>query len=30
MSQKNPVNDAWKKEWADYAKKKKLPNADKP
>ena len=30
MSQKNPVNDAWKKEWADYVKKKKLPNADKP
>jgi urea transport system substrate-binding protein len=30
MSQKNPVNDAWKKEWAAYAKKKKLPNADKP
>jgi len=30
MSIKNPVNDAWKKEWADYAKAKKLPNADKP
>jgi urea transport system substrate-binding protein len=30
MSQKNPVNDVWKKEWAAYAKKKKLPNADKP
>ena len=30
MSQKNPVNDAWKKEWAAYAKKAKLPNADKP
>ncbi len=30
MSLKNPVNDAWKKEWADYAKAKKLPNADKP
>jgi len=30
MSQKNLVNDAWKKEWAAYAKKKKLPNADKP
>jgi urea transport system substrate-binding protein len=30
MSQKNPVNDAWKKEWAAYAKAKKLPNADKP
>src|SRR3977135_131455 len=30
MSQKNPVNDVWKKEWADYAKAKKLPGADKP
>ncbi len=30
MSQKNPVNDAWKKEWAAYAKKVKLPNAAKP
>jgi urea transport system substrate-binding protein len=30
MSLKNPVNEAWKKEWADYAKKMKLPNADKP
>src|SRR5260221_68529 len=30
MSQKNPVNDVWKKEWAAYAKMKKLPNADKP
>jgi urea transport system substrate-binding protein len=30
MSLKNPVNDAWKKEWAKYAKAKKLPNADKP
>jgi urea transport system substrate-binding protein len=30
MSLKNPVNEAWKKEWAAYAKKKKLPNADKP
>jgi urea transport system substrate-binding protein len=30
MSLKNPVNDAWKKEWAAYAKKMKLPNADKP
>src|SRR5450830_599726 len=29
-SVKNPVNDAWKKEWAAYAKKMKLPNADKP
>ena len=30
MSLKNPVNDAWKKEWAAYAKKKKLAGADKP
>ena len=30
MSLKNPVNDAWKKEWAAYAKAKKLPTADKP
>jgi urea transport system substrate-binding protein len=30
MSLKNPANDAWKKEWATYAKAKKLPNADKP
>ncbi|MFO1306674.1 MAG: urea ABC transporter substrate-binding protein [Burkholderiales bacterium] len=30
MSLKNPVNDAWKKKWADYAKKNKLPGADKP
>ncbi len=30
MSLKNPVNDAWKKEWAAYAKKKNLPSADKP
>src|SRR5258708_1058976 len=30
MSQKNPVNDAWKAEWAGYARKMKLPNADKP
>jgi urea transport system substrate-binding protein len=30
MSLKNPVDDAWKKEWAAYAKAKKLPNADKP
>src|SRR5471030_2300763 len=29
MSLKNPVNDAWKKEWAAYAKAKKLPGADK-
>ena len=30
MSIKNPVNDGWKKKWADYAKKNKLPGADKP
>src|SRR5882724_339338 len=30
MSQKNPVNDEWKKEWATYAKKTKLANASKP
>ena len=30
VSQKNPTNDAWKKQWAAYAKKAKLPNADKP
>ncbi|MFZ3324275.1 MAG: urea ABC transporter substrate-binding protein [Usitatibacter sp.] len=30
MSLKNPVNDAWKKEWAAYAKAKNLPGADKP
>ena len=30
MSMKNPANDAWKKEWAAYAKAKKLPGADKP
>ncbi|MBE0623209.1 MAG: urea ABC transporter substrate-binding protein [Burkholderiales bacterium] len=30
MSMKNPANTAWKKQWADYAKAKKLPNADKP
>ena len=30
MSIKDPVNDAWKKEWAAYAKAKKLPGADKP
>ncbi len=30
MSQKNAANDAWKKEWAAYAKAKKLANADKP
>jgi urea transport system substrate-binding protein len=30
MSMKNPANGAWKKEWAAYAKAKKLPGADKP
>jgi urea transport system substrate-binding protein len=30
MSLKNPVDDAWEKEWAAYAKKMKLPGADKP
>ena len=30
MSLKNPTNDKFKKEWADYAKAKKLPGADKP
>src|SRR3954453_13067107 len=30
MSLKNPSNDAFKKEWAAYAKAKKLPGADKP
>ena len=30
MSLKNPANDAFKKEWAAYAKAKKLPGADKP
>ena len=30
MSQKNPANDEFRKKWADYAKAKKLPNADKP
>jgi len=30
MSIKNPTNDAWKKEWAAYAKAHKLPTADKP
>ena len=30
MSVKNPSNDAFKKKWADYAKAKKLPGADKP
>src|SRR3954449_6952701 len=30
MSLKNPANDAFKKEWAAYAKAKKLPGAEKP
>ncbi len=30
MSLKNPVNDAWKKKWAAYAKAKKLSSASKP
>jgi urea transport system substrate-binding protein len=30
MSLKNPANDAFKKQWSDYAKAKKLPGADKP
>ncbi len=30
MSVKNPANEAFKKKWADYAKAKKLPGADKP
>ncbi len=30
MSLKNPANDAFKKEWAAYAKAKNLPGADKP
>ena len=30
MSIKNPANDAFKKQWSDYAKAKKLPGADKP
>src|SRR5436853_1605882 len=30
MSLKNPANDDFKKKWAAYAKKAKLPNADKP
>jgi len=30
MSLKNPANDAFRKQWADYAKAKKLPGADKP
>ena len=30
MSLKNPTNDAFKAQWAAYAKAKKLPGADKP
>ncbi|KQU74910.1 MULTISPECIES: urea ABC transporter substrate-binding protein [unclassified Rhizobacter] len=30
MSIKNPTNDAFKKQWAEYAKAKNLPGADKP
>jgi len=30
MSLKNPAGDDFKKKWAAYAKKMKLPNADKP
>src|SRR5687767_9911005 len=30
MSLKNPANDDFKKKWAAYAKKMKLPGADKP
>ena len=30
MSIKDPANDGFKKKWADYAKAKKLPGADKP
>ena len=30
MSIKNPANDAFKKQWAEYSKAKKLPGADKP
>ena len=30
MSIKNPANDSFKKQWAAYAKAKKLPGADKP
>src|SRR5204863_230722 len=30
MSLKNPANDEFKKKWAAYAVKAKLPNADKP
>jgi urea transport system substrate-binding protein len=30
MTLKNPANEQFKKDWATYAKKAKLPNADKP
>jgi len=30
MTLKNPANEQFKKDWAAYAKKAKLPNADKP
>src|SRR5215216_4040358 len=30
MSLKNPANEAFKKKWAEYAKAKKLPGADRP
>jgi len=30
MSIKNPTNEAFKKQWAEYSKAKKLPGADKP
>ncbi len=30
MSLKNPANDEFKKKWAEYAKAKKLPGADRP
>ncbi len=30
MSLNNPANDAFKKQWSDYAKAKRLPGADKP
>src|SRR5580765_1108765 len=30
MTLKNPANEAFKKQWAEYAKAKKLPGADKP
>ncbi len=30
MTLKNPANDSFKKQWAAYAKAKKLPGADKP